>query len=111
RAARADQPRRQGRLGSGGRRPQRPALPPGAGMRRPALLVAGHGSQDAAGAIELLALADRVGALDPGLAVACGFVELSPPPLTVACADLVARGAHEIVVTPVMLLAAGHVKD
>ena len=80
-------------------------------MNRPALLVAGHGSQDAAGAVELLALADRVRALDPALALACGFIELSPPPLSVACADLVAKGASEIVVVPVMLLAAGHVKD
>jgi sirohydrochlorin cobaltochelatase len=80
-------------------------------VRRPALLVAGHGSQDAAGAVELLALADRVRALDPGLALACGFIELSPPPLSVACADLVALGATEVVVVPVMLLAAGHVKD
>ena len=80
-------------------------------MNRPALLVAGHGSQDTAGAVELLALADRVRALDPGLAVACGFIELSPQPLSVACADLVAQGATEIVVVPVMLLAAGHVKD
>jgi sirohydrochlorin cobaltochelatase len=80
-------------------------------VRRPALLVAGHGSQDAAGAVELLALADRVRALDPGLALACGFIELSPPPLSVACADLVAQGATEVVVVPVMLLAAGHVKD
>ena len=80
-------------------------------MNRPALLVAGHGSQDAAGAVELLALADRVRALDPVLALACGFIELSPPPLSVACADLVAKGASEIVVVPVMLLAAGHVKD
>jgi sirohydrochlorin cobaltochelatase len=80
-------------------------------VNRPALLVAGHGSQDAAGAVELLALADRVRALDPGLALACGFIELSPPPLSVACADLVAQGATEVVVVPVMLLAAGHVKD
>lgn len=80
-------------------------------MSRPALLVAGHGSQDAAGTMELLALADRVGALDPALDLACGFVELSPPPLSAACAELVAGGAHEIVVVPVMLLAAGHVKD
>jgi len=80
-------------------------------VNRPALLVAGHGSQDAAGAVELLALADRVRALDPALALACGFIELSPPPLSVACADLVAKGASEIVVVPVMLLAAGHVKD
>jgi sirohydrochlorin cobaltochelatase len=80
-------------------------------VRRPALLVAGHGSQDAAGTTELLALADRVRALDPGLALACGFIELSPPPLSVACADLVAQGATEVVVVPVMLLAAGHVKD
>jgi sirohydrochlorin cobaltochelatase len=80
-------------------------------VNRPALLVAGHGSQDAAGAVELLALADRVRALDPRPALACGFIELSPPPLSVACADLVAKGAGEIVVVPVMLLAAGHVKD
>jgi sirohydrochlorin cobaltochelatase len=80
-------------------------------VNRPALLVAGHGSQDAAGAVELLALADRVRALDPRSALACGFIELSPPPLSVACADLVAKGASEIVVVPVMLLAAGHVKD
>jgi sirohydrochlorin cobaltochelatase len=80
-------------------------------VNRPALLVAGHGSQDAAGAVELLALADRARALDSGLALACGFIELSPPPLSVACADLVAKGASEIVVVPVMLLAAGHVKD
>jgi sirohydrochlorin cobaltochelatase len=80
-------------------------------VNRPALLVAGHGSQDAAAAVELLALADRVRALDPGLALACGFIELSPPPLSVACADLVAQGATEVVVVPVMLLAAGHVKD
>jgi sirohydrochlorin cobaltochelatase len=80
-------------------------------VNRPALLVAGHGSRDQAGAAELFALVDRVRALAPELTVECGFIELSPPPLSVAAGDLVAAGARDVVVVPLMLLAAGHVKD
>ena len=83
----------------------------GAGGERPALLIAGHGTRDEAGARELHALAGRVRALDPGLRVASGFIELSPPPVTAAAADLVAGGANDLVVVPLMLLAAGHAKN
>jgi sirohydrochlorin cobaltochelatase len=79
--------------------------------RRPALLIAGHGTRDEAGARELHALAGRVRELDPGLRVASGFIELSPPPVTVAAADLVAAGARDVIVVPLMLLAAGHAKN
>jgi sirohydrochlorin cobaltochelatase len=79
--------------------------------RRPALLIAGHGTRDEAGARELHTLAGRVRELDPGLRVASGFIELSPPPVTVAAADLVAVGARDVVVVPLMLLAAGHAKN
>jgi hypothetical protein len=76
----------------------------------PALLVAGHGSREHAAALECFALVDRVRALRPGLAVECGFLELASPPVSVAAADLVAAGATDVVVVPLMLLAAGHTK-
>jgi len=80
-------------------------------VNRPALLVAGHGSRDRAGAAELEVLLDRVRALDPGLAVEGGFIELSSPPVPVAADRLVAGGARDVVVVPLMLLAAGHAKN
>ncbi len=83
----------------------------GAAGERPALLIAGHGTRDEAGVRELHMLAARVGALESGLRVASGFIELSPPPVTAAAAELIAAGARDIVVVPLMLLAAGHAKN
>lgn len=80
-------------------------------MTEPALLIAGHGSRHHSGVAEFFALIDRVRALAPALDVSCGFIELSPPPVGVAAADLVAAGVRDIVVVPLMLLAAGHTKD
>ncbi len=78
--------------------------------RDPALLLVGHGTRSAAGVSEYFALADRVRALAPGLAVGTGFLELSPPPLSVAVGDLVAAGHDDIAVVPLVLFAAGHAK-
>jgi sirohydrochlorin cobaltochelatase len=75
-----------------------------------ALLLVGHGSRSAAGVAEYFALADRVRALAPGLTVGTGFLELSPPPLSVAVADLVSAGHDDIAVVPLVLFAAGHAK-
>ena len=77
----------------------------------PSLLIVGHGTRAADGAAEFLALADRVRELAPGLPVAAGFIELSPPPVSEAVADLVAAGAGDVVAVPLMLLAAGHAKN
>ena len=77
----------------------------------PALLIAGHGTRDEAGARELLTLVERVRALAPGLPVAGGSIELSMPPVSAAAAELVAAGARDLVVVPLMLLAAGHAKN
>jgi len=81
------------------------------GGQAPALLIAGHGTRDEAGARELLALVERVRALAPGLDAAGGFIELSVPPVGAAAAELVAAGRRDIVVVPLMLLAAGHAKN
>jgi len=79
-------------------------------MGEPALLLAGHGSVSQAGIAEYFALADRVRALQPGLAVGTGFLELAPPPLSVAVGDLVAAGHRDVVVVPLVLVGAGHAK-
>jgi len=78
--------------------------------RGPALLLAGHGSVSQAGIAEYFALADRVRALAPGLTVGTGFLELAPPPLSVAVGDLVAGGHRDVVVVPLVLVGAGHAK-
>lgn len=75
-----------------------------------ALLLVGHGTRSTAGTEEFFALADRVRAADPTLPVGTGFIELSPPPISTAVADLVAAGASSIVVVPLVLLGAGHAK-
>jgi sirohydrochlorin cobaltochelatase len=76
----------------------------------PALLLVGHGSRSAAGVAEYFALAARVRALAPHVAVGCGFLELSPPPISVAAADLAAAGHRDVAVVPLVLFEAGHAK-
>ncbi|HKE99413.1 MAG TPA: sirohydrochlorin chelatase [Actinomycetes bacterium] len=75
-----------------------------------ALLLAGHGSRDAAGTGECHQLAERVRRLSPGLPVRVGFIEHSRPPLSAAVAELVAEGARHVVAVPLVLLGAGHAK-
>lgn len=75
-----------------------------------ALLLVGHGTRSTAGVAEYFALADRVRALAPGLPVGTGFIELSPPPISVAAAELVAGGAAHVVAVPLVLFGATHAK-
>lgn len=79
-------------------------------MTTPALLLVGHGTRSAAGVEEYFALAERVRAVARDVPVGTGFIELSPPPISVAVGDLVAQGAERIVVVPLVLFAAGHSK-
>ncbi|RJQ78786.1 ATP-binding cassette domain-containing protein [Pseudonocardiaceae bacterium YIM PH 21723] len=77
----------------------------------PALLMLGHGSRDAEGVGEYWELARMVRAAAPELAVGCGFVELATPSADEAIDTLVADGADDIVIVPLVLLAAGHLKN
>lgn len=77
----------------------------------PALLIAGHGSRDPAASEEFHLVVDLVRRRSPGLEVAGGFIELARPSLPAAAASLVARGVDDVVVVPLMLLAAGHTKN
>jgi sirohydrochlorin cobaltochelatase len=51
-----------------------------------------------------------LGERHPHLPVAGGFIELSPPPLGDAVAELVERGVRRFAAVPLMLVSAGHAK-
>jgi len=77
----------------------------------PALLVVGHGTRDADGLEEFWAMADLVRAAAGPLEVEFGFIELADPLADEALDRLVARGPSDIVSVPLVLLAAGHLKN
>lgn len=76
----------------------------------PALLVAGHGTRDDAGAEAFRDFVRKVALRLPHTPVGGGFIELSPPPLGDAVTELVARGASRFAAVPLMLVSAGHAK-
>ncbi|MFI7015045.1 sirohydrochlorin chelatase [Streptomyces sp. NPDC050164] len=76
----------------------------------PALLIAGHGTRDDAGAEAFRDFVRELGARHPELPVAGGFIELSPPPLGDAVTELVERGVRRFAAVPLMLVSAGHAK-
>lgn len=76
----------------------------------PALLIAGHGTRDEAGAAAFRDFVQELARRNPELPVAGGFIELSPPPLGDAVTDLVERGAKRFAAVPLMLVSAGHAK-
>jgi cobalt transport protein ATP-binding subunit len=79
---------------------------------QPALLVVGHGTRDADGLAEFHALAALVRDAAGAIPVETGFIELAEPLVDEAVDRLVARAAPESVVSvPLVLLAAGHLKN
>ncbi|AZS88039.1 sirohydrochlorin chelatase [Streptomyces griseoviridis] len=76
----------------------------------PALLIAGHGTRDEAGAEAFRDFVRELGRRHPELPVAGGFIELSPPPLGDAVTELVERGVTRFAAVPLMLVSAGHAK-
>jgi sirohydrochlorin ferrochelatase/(2Fe-2S) ferredoxin len=83
------------------------AVPP-----RPIVVLVGHGSRDADGQRELVALVDAYRAARPDLDVSLACVELQEPSLDTALAAVGARaGRRPVVLVPLFLFAAGHVKN
>jgi sirohydrochlorin cobaltochelatase len=76
----------------------------------PALLLVGHGTRDEAGAEAFRAFVAQLGERNPGLPVGGGYIELSPPPLADAVAELVEGGARRFAAVPLVLVSAGHAK-
>ena len=74
------------------------------------LLIVGHGSRDPQANAEFEALVAAYRAACPVVEVVHGYVELARPSLSDALHDL-ARRADSVVVLPLFLFAAGHVKN
>lgn len=74
------------------------------------LFLAAHGTRDSRGQEAARQLAARVARRWSPAPVALGFLELAEPTIAAGLADLAARGATQIVVAPLLLLAAGHAR-
>jgi sirohydrochlorin ferrochelatase len=77
---------------------------------RSALLLVGHGTRETAGVAQMLDLARQLAARLPETIVEPCFLELAEPTIGEGMDRCVDRGAHEIVVSPLLLFAAGHAK-
>jgi cobalt transport protein ATP-binding subunit len=77
----------------------------------PAMLVVGHGSRDADGVEEFWTLAEAIRNASGDLPLDFGFIEMAEPLVDEALDRLVAAGASRIVSIPLVLLAAGHLKN
>jgi len=87
----------------------RPDAPPPGGT---AVVLAAHGTRDPEGAREALAFADALGArLEPGVPLIPCFLELTDPSILDTLGQLADSGAREVVVAPLMLFGAAHVKN
>ncbi len=76
-----------------------------------AILLVAHGSRSAAGQAEMAALASSIDAARPARDVRFGYLELCDPPAAAVMEEILAAGARDIVVVPLMLHAAGHTKS
>ena len=74
------------------------------------LLIVGHGSRDPSANVEFEAVVAAYRAAHPAIDVTHGYVELAKPSLAEALRDLAQR-TDLVVVLPLFLFAAGHVKN
>lgn len=74
------------------------------------LLIIGHGSRDPHANVEFESLVAAYRATRPDIEVGHGYVELAQPLLSTGLRDLAQR-AESVVVLPLFLFAAGHVKN
>jgi cobalt/nickel transport system ATP-binding protein len=88
-----------------------PGSGPTARDQAPALLVVGHGTRDADGREEFDRLAAHVREAAGDLPLGFGFIELAEPLVDDALDALVATGPRSVVSVPLVLLAAGHLKN
>jgi sirohydrochlorin cobaltochelatase len=75
-----------------------------------ALLLIGHGTRNAAGTGQFLALAAYVAAQLAPVRVEPAFLELAEPTIEQAIERLAVAGVRQVVVVPLLLFAAGHAK-
>jgi len=69
-----------------------------------------HGSRDPLWSQPMLAVAQRMRAIDPAVRVQCAYLELMQPDLATVVRDFVAEGCDEIVVVPMFLGVGRHAR-
>jgi sirohydrochlorin ferrochelatase/(2Fe-2S) ferredoxin len=79
-------------------------------VKRRTILVVGHGSRDTEANVEFEAVVAAFRQRQTEFEVAHGYIELAKPSLAEALDELGAKGG-QVVVLPLLLLAAGHVKN
>jgi cobalt/nickel transport system ATP-binding protein len=75
------------------------------------MLVVGHGTRDADGVEEFWQMAAHIREAAGSVPVEFGFIELAEPLADAALDRLVAAGSADVVSVPLVLLAAGHLKN
>jgi len=90
--------------------PSLPVLSRGASAERGALVVVGHGSRDPAANAEFETFVAAFAAREPDRDVTHGYLELAEPSLA-ATLSRVGERASNVLVMPLMLFGAGHVKN
>lgn len=83
---------------------------PSAGSEKRGLLLIGHGTRDAEGTAEFLAVADQLTHRLAGWVVQPCFLEFAEPDISAGLAALVRQGVSHLTAMPLLLLAAGHAK-
>ena len=76
-----------------------------------AIILLGHGSRDPLWRRPIEAVAERLTRKHAGLAVHCAYLELEPPDLAAAAAQLAAAGAERVTIVPIFLGAGKHARD
>ena len=74
------------------------------------LLLVGHGTRQAAGLAEFEQIAGKVRELGTEFAVESCFLEIAEPDIATGMSRLFDRGVRRVVVSPLLLFAAGHAK-
>jgi len=75
------------------------------------MLLVGHGTREPRGIAEFHQAAAMIAELLPEVTVAPAFLELATPTVADAAATLARQGVHDVLVVPLLLFAAGHVKE
>ena len=80
-------------------------------MKKRGVILFAHGSRDPLWRLPMEAVAAQVAATDPGVVVACAYLELTEPDLPSAARQLVARGVQQLTVVPLFLGVGKHVRE
>jgi sirohydrochlorin cobaltochelatase len=86
------------------------AFPSAANLATKGLLLVGHGTRQPAGLAEFFEVAEQVQRLQAEFLVEPCFLEIAQPDIAAGVRRLLDRGIKQIIVSPVLLFAAGHAK-